>query len=47
MFVVEAQEVEDGGVEVVGGDDLLLRFEAEFVGGAVGIAGFDAGAVQL
>ena len=35
-FVVEAQQVEDGGVQVVDVDRLLDGFEAEFVGGAVG-----------
>ena len=43
-FVVEAEEVEDGGVEVVDGDGVFFGFEAEVVGGAVGVAFFDAGA---
>ena len=43
-FVVEAQKVEGGGVEGVDGDGVLLGFPAEGVGGAVGVAFFDASA---
>jgi hypothetical protein len=45
-FVVEAEEVEDGGVEVVDVDLVLDRTEAEVVGGAVGEAAADAAAGQ-
>ncbi len=44
FFVIEAQEVEDGGVKVVHVDFVLDGFVAEFIGGAVGEAGFDAAA---
>ena len=43
-FVVEAEEVEDGGVEIVDGSDVFFRFPAECVGGAMGVAALDAGA---
>src|SRR5262245_41365102 len=36
--VVEAHEVEKGGVEVVGAHAVLRSFEADFVGGPVGDA---------
>ncbi len=42
-FVVEAHEVEDGGVEVVDGDGVFFGFGAEVVGGAVGVSFFDSG----
>lgn len=43
-FVVEAKEVQDGGVEVVDGGEVFYRFIAEVVGGAVGEGGLHAGA---
>ena len=42
LFVVEAQEVQDGGVEVVDVDLVLQRVPAEFVGGSVDHAAADA-----
>ena len=42
FFVVEAEEVEDGGVEVVDVDFVFDGVEAEFVGFSVGEAAFDA-----
>lgn len=42
-FVVEAEEVEDGGVEVVDGDGVFFGFGAKVVRGAVAVAFFDAG----
>ena len=44
LFVVEAEEVEHGGVQVMEGMDVLGCLEAEFVGGAMADAGLDAGA---
>ena len=44
VFVVEAEEVEHGGVEVVERVDVFDGLESEFVGGAMADAGFDAGA---
>ena len=46
VFVVEAEEVEQGGVEVVEGVNVFHGLESEFVGGAMADAGFDAGAGQ-
>ena len=43
-FVIQAQEVEDGGVEIVMRDAVLDGVHAEFVGGAVGDATLDAAA---
>ena len=43
-FVVEAEEVEDSGLDVVDVDGVFGDLHAEFVGGAVGDAGFDAAA---
>ena len=43
-FVIEAEEVEDGGVEVVDVDGVHGGAEAEFVGGSVGGAAFGAAA---
>src|SRR5258708_2888531 len=45
-LVVEAEEVEDGGVEVVDVDLVLYRAEAEVVGRPVGQAAADAAAGQ-
>ena len=42
-FMVEAEEVEHGGVEVMEGMDVLGCLEAEFVGGAMADTGLDAG----
>ena len=42
-FVIEAEEVEDGGLEVVDVDFVLSDMEAEVIGLAVG-SGFDAAA---
>ena len=44
FFVVEAEEVKDGGVEVVDVDFVLDGGEPEFVGGAVSATAFDAAA---
>ena len=42
-LVVEAKEMEDGGVKVVHGGDVLFGLPAEFIGGAVEIGGvFDS-----
>ena len=38
--VVDAEEVEDGGVEVGPGDTIFDGFPADFVGGAKGYARF-------
>ena len=43
-FVVQAQEVEDGGVKIVMRDSVLDGVHAQFVGGAVGDPPFDASA---
>jgi hypothetical protein len=43
-FVVEAEEVHDGGLEVVDVDLVFGDLEAHFVGGAVAEAAFDAAA---
>ena len=43
-FVIETQEVEDGGVEIVMRDAVLDGVHAEFVGGAVGDPPLDAAA---
>ena len=43
-FVVEAEEVEDGGVEIVGVHGVIDCLEADLVGGAVGHAAFYAAA---
>ena len=43
-FMVEAEEVEHGGVEVMEGMDVLDGLESEFVGSAMADAGFDASA---
>src|SRR5687767_1634860 len=42
LFVVEAEEVKHGGVEVVDVDFVFGGFEAEFVGRTVGGAAADA-----
>src|SRR5262245_48152898 len=44
LLVVEADEVEDGGVEVVDVDAVFDGLVAEFVGGAVDVAALDAAA---
>ena len=44
LLVVEAEQVQDGGVEVVHVDLVLRGLVAEFVGRAMGEAGFHAGA---
>ena len=43
-FVVEAEQVEDGGVEIVGVHGVINRLEADLIGGAVGHAAFHAAA---
>src|SRR5260221_434204 len=43
-LVVEAQEVQDGGVQVVHVDLVLHGLVAELVGRSEGVAGLDAGA---
>lgn len=44
FFVIEAEEVEEGGVEVVDVDFVFDGFVAELVGGTMMHAGFDAAA---
>ena len=44
LFVIEAEEVEDGGVEVVDAGGVLGGAEAEVVGGSVDGAAADAAA---
>lgn len=44
FFVIEAHEVENGGVEVVHVDFTAGDADAVFVGGTVDEAGFDAAA---
>src|SRR5439155_23101796 len=44
--VVDAEQMEHGGVQVVDGDDVFDGVVAELVGGAVGDAGPDAAAGQ-
>ncbi len=44
FFVIEAEEVEEGGVEVIHVDFVFDGFVAELIGGAVVDAGFDAAA---
>ena len=46
LFVVEAQQVQDRGVQVVDVDLVLDRLEAELVGRAVDVAALDAAAGQ-
>ena len=46
VFMVKAEEVEHGGVEVVERVDVFNGLGSEFVGGAMGYAGFDAGTGQ-
>ena len=46
LFVVEAQQVQDRGVQVVDVDLVFDGGEAEFVGGAVDVAALDAAAGQ-
>ena len=41
-FVIEAKEVEDGGIEVVDGKDVLHCLVTEFIGSAVAHPGLDA-----
>ena len=41
LFVVEAEEVKNGGVEVVDVNDFFDGSEAEIIGGAVNISSFD------
>tara|TARA_A100001037_G_scaffold238378_1_gene217801 strand:+ start:383 stop:613 length:231 start_codon:yes stop_codon:yes gene_type:complete len=43
LFVVEAQEMEHGGVKIMEGVDILGGLESEFVGGAMTDAGLNAG----
>lgn len=46
FFVVEAEEVQHGGVEVVDVDAIFDGLESEFVGGAVDVSAFDAAACE-
>ena len=43
VFVIETEEVEDGGVEVVRGDGVVRGLEAKLIGGAVAHAAFHSG----
>ena len=43
-LVVHAQDVQDGGLQVVDVDGIVGDAIAEFVGGAVDVAAFDAAA---
>ena len=43
-LVVHAQDVQDGGLEIVDVDGVLGDAIPEFVGGAVDVAAFDAAA---
>ena len=43
LFVVEAEEVEHRGVQVMEGMDVFGSLESEFVGGTMADAGLDAG----
>lgn len=45
-LVVQAEEVQGGGVEIVNGDGILQRLVAYFVGEAVSEARLEAGAGQ-
>ena len=42
-FVVQPQQMEDSGVQIIDGSDMLLCPVAEVVGGTVGEAAFEAG----
>ena len=42
LFVINAEKVEDGGVEVVAGGDVLRGLITDVVADAVGDAGLDA-----
>ena len=42
-FVVEAEEMKDGGVEVVDGENVFHGFASEFVGDTVAETTFHAG----
>ena len=44
FFVIDAEEVEDGGMEIVAGGDILGGFPLPFVALAAGAAGLDASA---
>ena len=41
-FVIEAEEVKEGGVEVVDVNFVLSSREAEFVGGSMNVSTFDS-----
>ena len=43
LFVVEAEEVEHRGVQVMEGMDVFGCLESELIGGTMADAGFDAG----
>ena len=45
-FVIQPQEVEHGGVEVVERVDIFDGLESEFIGGAMADAGLDTGSGQ-
>jgi len=45
-FVIQPQEVEHGGVEVMERVDIFDGFESKFIGGAMADAGLDAGSGQ-
>ena len=42
FFVIDAEQVKDGGVQVVAGGDVVHRLVAPVVALAMGDAGFDA-----
>ena len=46
LFVVEAEQAEHGGVQVVDVHALFHSLKSEFVGGAVNLAALDAAAGQ-
>src|SRR6185503_14273534 len=46
LFVIEAELVQQGGVQVVDGDAVLYGLESELVGGSVSDTGLDAAAGQ-
>ena len=44
--MIESEQVENGGVEVVQAEDVLFRLPTEFVGGSIGEGGVDPGSGQ-
>ena len=45
-FVIQAEQVQDRGLQVMDVDRILGDVEAEFVGGSVGLAGLDPSACE-